>query len=63
MAKQVSVSLDPKHIRIVERHGKKVGIDGFSGALQSIIFLFDQSQRATETPAPAPEPAAEVEPA
>lgn len=48
MAKQVSVSLEPEHVRIIERFGKKTGIKSFSGSLQSIIHQFDQQQKAAE---------------
>lgn len=58
---QVSVSLDEKHIKIVERHAKRIGITAFSTALQSIIFQFDQAQKAAEAkPAEAPAPAAQT---
>lgn len=61
MAEKLSVSLDPKHIKIVERHGRKIGVSAFSTALQALIHEFDQQQRAAEAAAsPAQEtPAAE----
>lgn len=59
MAQQVSVSLDEKHIKIVERYGRKIGVSKFSVALQAIIHQFDQTQKAAspaaeQTPEPAP---------
>lgn len=59
MNEKVSVSLDEKHRRIVERHGRKVGVTAFSTALQSLIVQFDQMQKAAtpaaeQTPEPAP---------
>ena len=57
---QVSVSLDEKHVKIVERHAKRIGITAFSTALQSIIIQHDQAQRAAEAASKAAEvPASE----
>ena len=42
MSQKLSVSLEPKHIRIVRRYGKENGIAQFSTALQSLIHKFDQ---------------------
>ena len=66
MAKQVSITLEKEHIRIVRQYGKELGITKFSTALQSLIKQFDkqnqpdaskngngQSQPAAEVPAPA----------
>ncbi len=58
MAEKISISLDEKHIRIVERYGKKIGISAFSTALQAILHQFDQQQKAAE----ADEKSAEPEP-
>lgn len=60
MIEKISVSLDEKHRRIIERHGRKVGVTAFSTALQSLIVQFDQMQKATT---PAAEPAQTTEPA
>jgi hypothetical protein len=46
VAKQVSVSLDEAHVRVVRRYMRKVGVTKFSVALQAIIHQWDQQQKA-----------------
>lgn len=57
---QVSVSLEPQHVKIVERYAKKMGIKAFSVALQSILHQFDQQQKAAEVPTQAEQSAAQA---
>ena len=44
--KKLSVSLPHEHVRFVKRYGARLGIRGFSPALQSIIFQFEKLQKA-----------------
>lgn len=62
MAQKVSVSLEPKHIRAVERYGRKIGVKAFSTALQAIIHQFDQQQKAEAAAEEAETPADNLEP-
>ena len=56
MSEKISVSLEPQHVRIVERFGKKTGIKQFSTALQALIFQFDQLQKAADPAKAADQP-------
>jgi len=48
MAQKMSISLEDRHVRIIERFGKKMGISAFSTALQALIHQFDQQQKTAE---------------
>lgn len=45
MSQRLSISLQPNHIRSVERYGKSIGINSFSTALQALIHKFEELQR------------------
>lgn len=44
MSQKISVSLEQKHIRAIERYGKKIGVAAFSTALQALIHKFEQTE-------------------
>lgn len=46
MAEKISVSLEQKHIRAIERYGKKIGVSAFSTALQALIHRFEQIEQS-----------------